>query len=111
MISVGDHKSRKKDVLERMFRQELTSQAIQAMAKQKQKEGEKNGSLQASNANLVVPNPVNEKDEDSGVDGGEVERWSSAQEQQPQTSTTTTTTVAAPMITTTTTTSMRPSGH
>jgi hypothetical protein len=110
LISVGDHKSRKKDVLERMFRQELTSQAIQAMAKQKQKEKENNESLQASNAELPVTDPVNEKEEESGVDGGEVERWSSAQEQQPHMSTTTTsTTVAAPMITTTT--SIRPSGY
>lgn len=34
MISIGDHKTRKKDVLERMFRQSLTEQALKRMAKQ-----------------------------------------------------------------------------
>lgn len=33
VISIGDHKTRKKDVLERMFRQSLTEQAMKRMAK------------------------------------------------------------------------------
>ncbi|EME86300.1 uncharacterized protein MYCFIDRAFT_60820 [Pseudocercospora fijiensis CIRAD86] len=33
IISVGDHKTRKKDVLERMFRQGLTEEALKKMAK------------------------------------------------------------------------------
>ncbi|KAH8601566.1 hypothetical protein B0O99DRAFT_501078 [Bisporella sp. PMI_857] len=41
LISVGDHKTRKKDVLERMFRQELTAQAIQTITERKQGERKK----------------------------------------------------------------------
>jgi hypothetical protein len=33
VISIGDHKTRKKDVLERIFRQGLTEQALKTMAK------------------------------------------------------------------------------
>jgi hypothetical protein len=33
VISIGDHKTRKKDVLERMFRQGLTEEALKTMAK------------------------------------------------------------------------------
>lgn len=37
-ITIGDHKSRKKDVLERMFRQELTAQAIHKLEKRRERE-------------------------------------------------------------------------
>lgn len=35
LISIGDHKTRKKDVLERMFRQDLTAQAIKKVEKKR----------------------------------------------------------------------------
>ena len=38
MISVGDHRSRKKDVIEKMFRQQLTEEAIQKVERKKRKE-------------------------------------------------------------------------
>ncbi|CZT23822.1 related to ahmp1 protein [Ramularia collo-cygni] len=37
VISIGDHKTRKKDVLERIFRQGLTEQALKTMAKRHQR--------------------------------------------------------------------------
>ena len=42
LISVGDHKTRKKDVKELMFRQQLTEDAIHQMEKRKRKEQERN---------------------------------------------------------------------
>jgi Protein of unknown function (DUF2985) len=45
LISVGDHKTRKKDVLERMFRQELTGSAIKKIEKRRAKEEERNQEL------------------------------------------------------------------
>ncbi|KAF2673927.1 hypothetical protein BT63DRAFT_422036 [Microthyrium microscopicum] len=38
MISIGDHKTRKKDVLERMDRQELTDKAIQKVERRRERE-------------------------------------------------------------------------
>ena len=38
LISVGDHRSRKKDVIEKMFRQQLTEEAIQKVERKKRKE-------------------------------------------------------------------------
>ncbi|KAG0650198.1 hypothetical protein D0Z07_3462 [Hyphodiscus hymeniophilus] len=120
LISIGDHKTRKKDVLERMFRQELTSQAIHHLEKKKQiKERQ---SMDISRADLAASGSgtMNEKEEeDSGVDataadGNDVERWASAQEHQPQSnnfSTTTTTTTTGPTVTTTTTTREGSEGH
>ncbi|TID23366.1 integral membrane protein [Venturia nashicola] len=46
LISIGDHRTRKKDVIERMFRQELTSEAIKQVEKRKQKERERNADLE-----------------------------------------------------------------
>jgi hypothetical protein len=46
LISVGDHKTRKKDVLERMFRQELTAQAIHTLEKRREQEHERNQNLE-----------------------------------------------------------------
>jgi hypothetical protein len=119
LISVGDHKTRKKDVLERMFRQELTTQAMHKVEERKQKEKERNQSLEVPRTNLSTAGPMHEKEEEAGstsegVDGGAIERWESAREEQshPQTqetrpqnpSTTTTTTTTGPTTITTTTT-------
>jgi hypothetical protein len=46
LISVGDHKTRKKDVIERMYRQELTNEAIHKLEKRKQKEQVRNEELE-----------------------------------------------------------------
>lgn len=40
LITIGDHRTRKKDVLERMNRQELTEEAMQHIEKKKEKESE-----------------------------------------------------------------------
>jgi hypothetical protein len=46
LIAVGDHRTRKKDVLERMFRQELTEQAIHSIEKRREKEQSKGKELE-----------------------------------------------------------------
>lgn len=46
LITVGDHKTRKKDVRERMFRQELTAEAMKKMNRRAKKEMEMNGELE-----------------------------------------------------------------
>lgn len=51
LISIGDHKTRKKDVKERMFRQELTAEAMKKMNKKAKKELEETGELNGD------PNP------------------------------------------------------
>lgn len=51
LISVGDKRTRKKDVIERMFRQQLTEQAMQKIEKRRQKENERNDELD----DIVVP--------------------------------------------------------
>lgn len=48
LISVGDHKTRKKDVLERMFKQDLTKEAIHKMEKKKVKERQNHGELEGN---------------------------------------------------------------
>jgi hypothetical protein len=117
LISVGDHKTRKKDVLERIFRQELTAQAMNTLEKRKQKERERNELLEVPGTNLSAPGRINEKEDEagvssSGVDPGDTESWASAQEHQPNNpSTTTTITTTGPTITTTTTTGWGPSGQ
>ncbi len=40
LISIGDHRTRKKDVLDRLFRQELTEDAMKKMQKKQEKEAE-----------------------------------------------------------------------
>lgn len=45
LISIGDKRSRKKDVVERMFRQQLTEQAMRKIEKRRQKERERNQAL------------------------------------------------------------------
>lgn len=53
LISIGDKRTRKKDVVERMFRQRLTEEAIQKMEKRRKKEAERNEVL--GEAEPVVP--------------------------------------------------------
>ncbi|KAJ8066613.1 hypothetical protein OCU04_005660 [Sclerotinia nivalis] len=53
LISVGDHRTRKKDVLEKMFKQDLTKEAIHKMEKKKEKEKERNEELEAENNSEV----------------------------------------------------------
>jgi len=45
MISIGDKRTRKKDVIERMMRQELTSEAILEIETRKLKEAEERGEI------------------------------------------------------------------
>jgi hypothetical protein len=112
VISVGDHKTRKKDVLERMFRQELTAQAMETLQKRKQKESSQNELLEAPGANLSTPGLMNEKEEEAGMgsDSGAAKENTSVQPAVPQPSNsimtmiqngTTTTTTTAPTTTTT----------
>lgn len=64
VISVGDHKTRKKDVLERMFRQELTSQAIQTLEERKHIQRDHAGGLaDIPSVNVETPGPLDEKEE------------------------------------------------
>jgi hypothetical protein len=46
LISIGDHKTRKKDVLERIFRQDLTAKAIRAIDKRREQERSNNKELE-----------------------------------------------------------------
>lgn len=46
LITVGDHKSRKKDVVERMFRQDLTADAIKMLEKKRLRAVQANGVLE-----------------------------------------------------------------
>lgn len=48
LISVGDHKTRKKDVLERMFRQQLTAEAMHRIEKRKEEERRRDVILEGS---------------------------------------------------------------
>jgi hypothetical protein len=64
LISVGDRITRKKDVVERMFRQQLTEQAIHKMEKRRQKESERNEDLDA----LITESPSNNTKK-SPIDG------------------------------------------
>ena len=45
LITIGDHKTRKKDVKERMFRQQLTEDAIEHLAKRRRREEARNYEL------------------------------------------------------------------
>lgn len=46
LISIGDRRTRKKDVVERMFRQELTEQAMKKLEKRRRREEERNEELE-----------------------------------------------------------------
>lgn len=54
LIMVGDRQSRKKEVVERMFRQELTDEAIRKLEKKKRKEARQKAELEAAG----VPNVI-----------------------------------------------------
>lgn len=45
LIMIGDRMTRKKDVVERLFRQELTEEAMKKMIKRRKKEQQRNGDL------------------------------------------------------------------
>lgn len=55
LISVGDHKTRKKDVLETMFRQDLTAQAMKDIEKRRQRERQHNSDLEHGIDPVVTP--------------------------------------------------------
>ncbi|KAL3474567.1 hypothetical protein BJX99DRAFT_176685 [Aspergillus californicus] len=59
LIMVGDRRSRKKDVVERMFRQELTKEAMKKMQKKKRKEDRESedriASMSDSSSNFPKP--------------------------------------------------------
>ncbi|KAL2854624.1 hypothetical protein BJX68DRAFT_232101 [Aspergillus pseudodeflectus] len=62
LISVGDHRTRKKEVVERLFRQQLTKEAMKKIEKKKRKEkeeekqaGEHSGSVSESSTNMPQP--------------------------------------------------------
>ncbi|KAF2239655.1 hypothetical protein EV356DRAFT_438779 [Viridothelium virens] len=59
VISIGDRMTRKKDVIERMFRQELTEHAIKKLEKRKEKEKQRNRELDRS----ALPTTVHEESE------------------------------------------------
>ncbi|KAL1304564.1 hypothetical protein AAFC00_003540 [Neodothiora populina] len=63
LISVGDRKTRKKDVVERMFRQQLTEQAMHKIEKRRKREQQRNSDLE----HLVTPH-------ESAIDIEEAER-------------------------------------
>lgn len=58
LISVGDHKTRKKDVLERMFRQQLTAEAMHNLEKKKEKEKRKSMDLERSFQATPITTPA-----------------------------------------------------
>ena len=49
---IGDRRTRKKDVVERMFRQKLTSEAIKKIQKRRRKEEKRNASLSHTSSGL-----------------------------------------------------------
>ncbi|KAL9087504.1 MAG: hypothetical protein Q9165_006615 [Trypethelium subeluteriae] len=59
VISIGDRMTRKKDVIERMFRQELTEHAIKKLEKRKEKEKLRNRELERA----ALPQTVHEESE------------------------------------------------
>jgi hypothetical protein len=78
LITVGDHKTRKKDVIERMFRQELTEKAIHKVEKKRQ-EREETGEEPRSpgeRADVKAPvgQPIPEEDRVEVTDQAEKER-------------------------------------
>ncbi|OJJ48917.1 hypothetical protein ASPZODRAFT_164511 [Penicilliopsis zonata CBS 506.65] len=56
LIMIGDRRTRKKEVVERMFRQQLTSEAMKKMQKKKRKE-----KLQLAEELDTVPDPVHQQ--------------------------------------------------
>ena len=58
---MGDKKTRKKDVLERMNRQELTEEAIKEVEKKKQKEEERAQLAVSPKSNRGVRSSINDE--------------------------------------------------
>lgn len=52
MIMIGDRRTRKKDVVERLFRQQLTEEAMRKMEKKKIKEERRSAQIERSNAQI-----------------------------------------------------------
>ncbi|KAJ5836768.1 hypothetical protein N7447_002794 [Penicillium robsamsonii] len=52
MIMIGDRRTRKKDVVERLFRQELTEEAMRKMEKKKIKEERRSAQIERSSAQI-----------------------------------------------------------
>ncbi|KAF2089025.1 hypothetical protein K490DRAFT_38629 [Saccharata proteae CBS 121410] len=73
LISIGDRMTRKKDVIEKMFRQELTETAIHKLEKRKKKESERNDILEgpAQERRLTKEG---ERDSDSGSNTGNAKK-------------------------------------
>lgn len=59
LISVGDHKTRKKDVLEKMHRQELTQEAIDKLERRRDRERQRNIELDALQVPPALTHSVN----------------------------------------------------
>ncbi|KAJ5360598.1 Protein of unknown function DUF2985 [Penicillium concentricum] len=55
MIMIGDRRTRKKDVVERLFRQELTEEAMRKMEKKKVKEERRSAQIERSSAQIERP--------------------------------------------------------
>lgn len=90
LISVGDHRTRKKDVLEKMFKQDLTREAIHKMEKRREKEKERNGELDAEDRVEADFKGAHE-----GTDGAEKKKTNLETEDGNRQSETTTTTEAS----------------
>lgn len=69
LIWLGDRKTRKKDVIERMSRQELTEEAMQKVQKQNQKEAEKEAAKQADSDEGAGKSPGSEEEGGGGAAG------------------------------------------
>jgi hypothetical protein len=67
LITIGDHKTRKKDVIERMERQELTSEAIEKLEKRRQKEKERNDELEQGKSSGEEPKEIKENMENEHI--------------------------------------------
>ncbi|KAJ5165303.1 uncharacterized protein N7500_007133 [Penicillium coprophilum] len=55
LIMIGDRRTRKKDVVERLFRQELTEEAMRKMEKKKIKEERRSAQIERSSAQIERP--------------------------------------------------------
>jgi len=64
LISIGDHKTRKKEVVERMYRQELTQEAMQKIEKRKEQQQSRNQDLDEGVEKLPSTEELDERDED-----------------------------------------------
>lgn len=65
LISVGDHKTRKKDVLEKMHRQDLTREAIEKLERRRDRERERNEMLDET---VDIPPPLRHSEDISRIE-------------------------------------------